>query len=856
MLAALAYLFAAFGDDEGEEGLTAAIRSENELGVGTQARRSEERTTSPGKTLAAPSPELDRSTSPGPDVSLSGRVVDALGRPVAGASLLVEFERHPSLSPEGGLPSPLEGGTDREGRFSLTRLPVGWRFRLAVTATGFATLTRRGFLEAGGLDLGDLLLPRGVILAGRVRDTEGRPASGVVVEARRPSGARMAPTMSGALMSVRSDERGAFLFAGLPPESSFVVAARKGAGAFAVLTVDGLTAGDRRDGLDLVLPPSRSLQGRVVDQDGSPLSGAVILTAGALGSVSGAWSKTYGRVEVRTNAEGRFVLGDLPRSRIDLRVRAPGHLERLVLVGKDETTVEVRLEASPLVFGRITGPDGRGLSPFSLRVLGGLDESRALGRVVLGDAARSLAGVEKGEGYFAILDLSSRRGALEVSAPGFAKTVRTLPLDLAAGERRRMDIVLEREVECRGVVVDARTGEPVGGALVLVDQERSELLQTHMTHHRSQAEGASGDSVPRGVHTNAEGAFSLKGLPKGRHVVMAVHPDYLSSPSVPFLLQGTKDDLRLLLDPAASVEGVVRDASGEPVAGAQVALFRDFSDDPTGGSQRVFRGGFGQERLRTHADAQGRFRLAGLQEGLYRVRVRGPGAPELQQWLVAGIGLGQNKASGRRLRIGRGEALRIDLTLDVLAGVEGVVLRGGRPVPGAVIVVRSGDDPLVTELPRTVADRSGRFRVDSLPPGRALLEVAGQPPQLFPVQLIGGETVFRSLELPSGVIAGVVQVDGRPKAGVAVVLEDLGKAPGKDPRGLVKAIRGMDIAETEPAGVPSSPGSGHRTGPKGGFRFEGLKPGRYRIRAKGASAVEVELAAGEERTGLVLTVTR
>ncbi len=856
LLAALAALFVAFGDDEGEEGLASVRKSEVELGDEIQARRSTGKEEASGETHVTGSSEAGRSTVSRSEASLRGRILDAEGRPVLDASVNVEFERHPSLSPEGGLPSPIQGVTDREGRFTLTSLPVGWRFRLAVGALGFATLVRRGFLAHGGVDLGDLLLTRGVTLAGRVRDAAGRPASGVVVEARRPSGARTAPSMSGALMTVRTDASGAFLLDGLPPQPSFVLAARRGAGSFAVITVDDLVAGEHRDALELVLPPSRTLRGRVLDEEGSPISGAVILTAGAMGSVAGPWSKTYGRVEVRSDSEGRFVLGDLPRSRIDLRVRAPGHLQKLVVVSKTTASIEVRLETSPIVFGRITGPDGEGSSDFSLRILGGLDESRSLGRVVLGREARGLAGAEEGEGYYGILDLVSRQGAIELSAPGCARMVRTLPSDLAAGERRRMDLVLEPQVECRGVVLDARTGKPVRGALVLVDQERSMLVQAHMTHLHPGARPSSGESARRGVRTDADGRFSLMGLRNGRHVAMAVHPDFLASPSVPFLLEGARDDIRLLLDPAASVEGVVRDAQGQPVPGAQVALFRDFSDDPTGGSERVFRGGFGQERLRTHADGQGRFRLAGLQEGLYRVRVRGPGAPELQQWLVAGLGLGAKTTSGRRLRIARGEALRTDLTLDALAGIEGIVLRGGRPVSGAVLVVRGGDDALVTELPRCVTDGSGRFHLDGLQAGRVLLEVAGPPPHRFPVQLIGDETVFRSLELPAGVIAGVVQVDGRPKARVAVVLEEIGETPATDSRGLIEAIRGMEIPGTEPAAVLPDPGRGKQTDIDGRFRFEGLEPGRYRIRAEGAEAVEVELSADEERSGLVLTVTR
>ncbi len=853
---ALVVVFLVFGADDSPGDLGSNPGSVEHASRDASPRRSNE---SPSRPVD-PVGEAGAGEDPGPPatapVALRGRVVDTSGLPVPGARLRVGFERHPTLSPDAAVPGDLKTVADSEGRFLWSDVPAGWRFRVAASAPGMRTSSRGGFIGSRDVDLGDLAMAAGVALTGRVVDARGAPASGVPVDARRPSSPTAAPSPTGALATTESDGEGLFRFDGLPAEPEVLLTARRGRGGFAVLKVEDLEPGERRGGLRLILPPSRSLEGTITDDLGAPVNGARIVTASVVGSVVGPWSKTYGVVAAMADASGRFVLDDLPMARIDLRVQAPGHLDRVVLVGADQKTLDVRLERSPLLFGNVLGPEGGPVESFSMRLVGGLRGHGELGELLLGAEARRAMGPDDGTWDFVVKNLTSRQAAMEVRAPGFATRTVPFPPDLSPGERRRMQIVLEREVECRGVVVDARTGKPVPGALVLVDQERAELLQAHMRHLHPLADDETALAEPsRGVRTNADGSFSLRGLRGGRHVVMAVHPDYLASPSLPFELRGAEDGLRLRLDPAASVEGVVRDAHGKPVPGAQVALFRDYSDDPTGGSQRVFRGGFGQERLRTHADDRGRFRLAGLQEGLYRVRVRGPGAPEMQQWFMSGLGLGTTKAPGRRLRIARGQALHIDLTLDAVAGVEGVVLRKGRPVPGAVVTVLSGGDALAMESPRAVTDGSGRFHFAGLQPGHALLEVAGEPPLRFAVRLVGDRTVFRSLDLPAGVLAGVVELGGRRQAGVVVVLEDL-KPSGGDARGLVKAIRGMGIAETGPSPAQAGRGPVRRTGADGRFRFAGLEPGRYRLHVQGGNALEVVLSSDEEREDLVLTLDR
>ncbi len=111
-----------------------------------------------------------------------------------------------------------------------------------------------------------------------------------------------------------------------------------------------------------------------------------------------------------------------------------------------------------------------------------------------------------------------------------------------------------------GRILDAYTGEPVAGARVMAFNLRA---RGPMVAGRS----------------NADGRFSLAGLPPGPQYVQAIHPNYpgllgLPQIGVYFEVQPDREttDVAVKLLPAGVVSGRLRDDSGEPIFNCVVIL--------------------------------------------------------------------------------------------------------------------------------------------------------------------------------------------------------------------------------------------------------------------------------------------
>ncbi len=266
-----------------------------------------------------------------------------------------------------------------------------------------------------------------------------------------------------------------------------------------------------------------------------------------------------------------------------------------------------------------------------------------------------------------------------------------------------------------------------------------------------------GWSGPGRALSGPDGSFTLKGLPRGKWRVTALHPDHApaepveveTSPGAPAL------DVVLRMREGATLWGYVTDLRGRPVAHAVVAAFS-------------FRGGLRSDTT----DRKGLYRIRHLTEGrwyVFKSRVLGHRTRNIAADLLENLRL-------KSVRVPRKGEVRLDIS-DVVEGgvdVEGRVLRGGKPVPGAVVTALTGhgDGPLGIGVRSTMADREGRYRLDSLLPGSYVFQVAvlrGRPSTL-PVEVPEGSRRFhKDLELPVSRISGtVLDPAGKPVRGARV----------------------------------------------------------------------------------------
>ena len=159
-------------------------------------------------------------------------------------------------------------------------------------------------------------------------------------------------------------------------------------------------------------------------------------------------------------------------------------------------------------------------------------------------------------GRFRVIGLPAGTSDVRVSVPGGSGGRAAVAVELEPGEQRSdVEIVLERGQRLEGRVVTT-AGEPVAGAIVMV-----------------RGEGA--------VETSGDGSFQVAGLGDGPFDVTAYLSDaakrkdrHLLPVSATGIAAGTRD-LALVLPEGILLKGRALDASGEPVAGANLSFPTD-----------------------------------------------------------------------------------------------------------------------------------------------------------------------------------------------------------------------------------------------------------------------------------------
>lgn len=277
-------------------------------------------------------------------VLVHGTVLDAEGHPVAGASVL----RYP---PNGMArdPHPAEAATtDATGAFELRALQ-GRLTLQAVDATHAPSPLLSRLPDAQGqpiiLQLGaEPARLHGIVSCG------GEPvvAALVTLDRDRPKESRNgdALTQSHADSHARTAADGSFAFA---PTLAGAATVRVVAGGAAPAAVDVvLRAGERRD-MAIDLQPAARLCGRIVDQDGAPIGGAIA---------------RCGAASTHTPADGTFEFDNLPPAAATLIASAAGYCSRqlqLELAIGQAPQCELSLERLPLLAGRVIDVSGRAL---------------------------------------------------------------------------------------------------------------------------------------------------------------------------------------------------------------------------------------------------------------------------------------------------------------------------------------------------------------------------------------------------------------------------------------------------------------------------------------------------------------
>jgi len=390
---------------------------------------------------------------------LAGAVVDAQGRPIAGAEVwpvLLSSERVRFYHVPRQLARELFAAeTDSQGRFQITNLSSNWWMQFVVEAVGYSTVRSQDLPDypykvyaPGSRDVRFVLKPEAKISGVVVSETDGKPLAGIEVRIGRTE-----TGVSYGFESAVSDQAGRFTLGRLP-EGPFWV----GAATSHVPETDWVgwpiqiqtRAGQVTEGVTLKLTQGGLLEATVVDRQGGRIAGAGLTVFESEGAKL---------AQGRTNGRGLC------------KIRLPAGTYQLVDVGKggyheNEPYLRIEVETGETIRKELT-----------------LTKAERISGIVADDEGRPVSGA-----HVVLMPspaggtLSDKRGRftmtwtkwLDEQHGAQSKEFELIAFDLAGNrtgavvvseESDDVRVVLGPAVHVTGVVVDGQ-GAPVPGALV------------------------------------------------------------------------------------------------------------------------------------------------------------------------------------------------------------------------------------------------------------------------------------------------------------------------------------------------------------------------------------------------------
>lgn len=520
-----------------------------------------------------------------PGATVSGRVVDDAGMPVAGA--LVETadatggggaragatdSRFGNVHPALAMVRRQGVATDLNGNFRIGLAVGAWR--LLATHDKHQTAVSDRLISDGktARDGVVLVMPKGVRVRGSVLRSDGQPAPGALVRVRWQMNGRVE-------REVRADSDGHFVFPSLPPALL----------SFQAETAEASTLPLH---LDLEYPPSAPIElkldnngvitGTVVDEADNPLPDVDVVYVEH--STSMLMTRVHPAVET-TDGAGRFVVHGLaPDSVYSLNAKRAQDGDAAFRVATVEARpgqeVTLRIPGDGSVVGRVVRAGGGSLGGVMVEVMDGGRPAEAVG----------------GDGRFRIDNLFARGYKLRVSADNAA--YKNVPFTVTSGKVTDVGVVeLPRGRHIAGVVRRADGTAAIGAGVVINVAGDSETIDLN-----ADGDGRFSALVP------ADAALTLVATDRrlGRTEPLSVAP---SDPG---------GELELKFRPAGSIEGTLS-AGGKPLAHHAVVAVA-VADAAAGGAAAP-------DALAGQSDESGYYRIDGLQPGTYNVQLAAGDAP-------------------------------------------------------------------------------------------------------------------------------------------------------------------------------------------------------------------------------------
>ncbi|HEV2719721.1 MAG TPA: carboxypeptidase-like regulatory domain-containing protein, partial [Thermoanaerobaculia bacterium] len=635
-----------------------------------------------------------------------------------------------------------------------------------------------------------IVIPRGVVLAGRVVDRDARPIAAAAIAVGEPGQAveRRRMMMNSLERAgddlVRSDAEGRFSMR--VKEGAYDVVVTAAGFAPKTLPAQQVSAASRP--LEIVLDPGVDVRGRVT-RGGAPVDGVNVFTVG--GQLA---------APAQTAADGTFRIADLAPGQVALAFRKLGDfIQATRFVTAPAADVNVDLPAGGRVAGRVIDrASGQPVTAF--------DAGVAVARGGSGSASTMLPPVMRsfaaGDGAFAIDAVPVGAQMLVVTAPGYA-VARVPNLKVEDGKSiDDVEVALDRGVSVNGRVTGPN-GAAVGGAAVRVEPR---------------AGGESPSTV-----TDPDGRYLIENLEAGE-TTLTFSRDGLLPAKKRVALSAAETEVDAQLGAGATIAGVVVADGGAPVPNAEVTATspadlggakRAQSDDsgafviadaaPGHYEIRAAKSGFAEAVLRdVEVPAPAALRLVMKGGAVIAGRVLGVTSAEMSaavvdaaspdgsasaspdaggNYRIEGAPAGTVRVSGhigsaagartapvQSVRVEAGATANVDVDFGSDVVVRGRVTRGGAAVPGAL--VSFAPRAAGQRFARGAADENGRYEIGGIDKGSYSVTVTDVERGAYTTSLdVSGSTTF-DIDMRAGALSGSVvdAATGAPLANATIEL--------------------------------------------------------------------------------------
>jgi protocatechuate 3,4-dioxygenase beta subunit len=745
--------------------------------------------------------------------TLSGRVVDESGAPVAGArgSLTREAPRGITalLRTVRGADEPSAFRSGPDGTFRATRLEPGNGQRLQFRHPDHERALVGGIALAPGAVKANVtvVMKKGGLVTGRVVDTQNAPVADADVQLagdgggprRGRAGPQVPPGLGGgARLSAKSGVDGRFEVKGVAPGEHTLEVSKAGYATARVESVK-VKEGGATAPLAVRLEKGAAIRGSVRHKDGSPAEGYVVLLGGL-----------RGRRTEPTGPDGSFAIERLKDGEsYDLQVASGtglGAQKNGITAPADG--VEILVPGPGRIAGRaLEAASGRPLTDFTVTYEpdtggpGGARFFRAASRV----AGGALAGTGEpkefhaGDGAFLLEDVPAGTWRITVASAGFQSAhVGSISVEEGA-TKSGVEARLQRGTHLSGRATDAQDGHAIPGVAI-----------TYQLVGGAPAFRIPGVDDGSAITTDADGHYEIADVAPGRYQVTARHPDYTSANATADVAVEGAAGVDLQLSSGGEIGGVVLTDTRQPAAGIEV----DLGGAGGGGFGRMLGGGNS-----TLTDPSGRFVFQHLAAARYTVSASAQGKTATPVDVVLNAGESHD-----------------DLVLLLSSGttIHGTVSGLPSSMIAGVNVTASGPDSF-TGSSRTGSD--GTY------------EIAGAPAGAINLRATAGDVTRSRTATKQVTLTGE-----EPLVVLDIVFEDGFRISGSVTRRGAPVPGAMVVASQQGAGGRTASA---RSDEGGAYVLDGLAEGTYNVTASmpvpgGASRRQTVTVSDDQSLDLAL----